>query len=121
MDRVSPVYGLLTLAYMAGLFYLSSLPESSTGPNTPGWRLLSNGAHVPLFAGLALCLALTFRRWPLGGRSLAVLVIGAAYAVLDEWHQSLIPDRSASLTDVGLDLIGLLIVVSACHLMGRQA
>jgi VanZ family protein len=98
---------------MAFLYHLSSLPGSATGPNTPGWRLVSNLSHVPLFAGLAVSLALAFTAWPVSPRAVAMLALGAAYALFDEWHQSWVPGRSASPLDVVLDMGGILMVVSA--------
>lgn len=111
MRRVSLVWAAMSLGYMGVLLFLSSLPGSATGPDTPLWRFLSNALHVPFFAGLAVCLALTFRTWPIAGRAACVSSVGAAYAVFDEWHQSWVPDRSMSLTDVGLDLTGVLLVI----------
>lgn len=34
-------------------------------------------------------------------------VIALLYAVFDEWHQSLIPNRDARLLDVGIDTVGV--------------
>jgi len=111
VPRLSFRYGVLTFAYMGGLFYLSSLPGSATGPNTPVWRAISNAAHVPLFGGLGLCLVLAFRSWPARQRIAWVLGVATAYVVFDEWHQRWVPERSMSLMDIGLDLAGILVAV----------
>lgn len=113
-------YAALSLAYMGGLFYLSSLPGSAAGPDGPTWRIVSNAAHVPLFAGLGVCLALAFGRWPAGPGATAMLVVGAAYAIFDEWHQSWVPDRSASALDIVLDLAGLALVIVARTVAWRR-
>lgn len=115
MGRLSLRYAALSLSYMGGIFYLSSLPTIATGPDTPFWRFVSNAAHIPLFAGLALCLALTFRGWPALQRAALVLAIAVGYALFDEWHQGWIPGRSASVMDVGLDLAGIVLIVLALH------
>lgn len=121
VERLSSRYAALTLAYMAVLFWLSSLPGSATGPDTAGWRAASNASHVPLFAGLALCLALAFAAWPHRARAGWVLGIGAAYAALDEAHQAFVPGRTTSLGDLALDLAGVAAVaVAICLVRGRR-
>ena len=78
--------------------------------------IVSNLLHIPLFAGLAFLLLLTFSngRWksPASNKTYA-MVFGAAtlYAISDELHQSFVPGRSASIADVGLDVIGIATVV----------
>jgi VanZ family protein len=106
-------WAVVTIGYMAWIFYLSSLPGSATGPNTPFWRFVSNVGHVPLFAGLGLCLAMALARWPWPSRGMATLVLGLAYAIFDEWHQSWIPGRSGSVYDVLLDGVGILLAILA--------
>jgi VanZ family protein len=106
-----PGYGLVTMAWMAGIYWLSShadLPSIEGGPITEG---ALNLAHVPLFAGLALCWLKTLSRndevsgswWRYGAASLA----SGAWAALDEWHQSFVPGREASAGDLFLDLAGI--------------
>lgn len=41
-------------------------------------------------------------------------------AILDEWHQSFDPTRTASIRDVGLDLLGGVIFLSAALLVFRR-
>jgi VanZ family protein len=96
---------------MGGLLYLSSLPGSAIGPNTPFWRFVSNASHIPLFAGLGFCLAMTFRYRPWPSRALDTLAIGLAYSIFDEYHQSFIPDRTMSVLDISLDLVGIVLAV----------
>jgi VanZ family protein len=110
-SRATWGWSLASLAYMASIFYLSSLPGSATGPNTPLWRFVSNVSHIPLFAGLGLCLAMALARWPWPSRGMATLVLGMAYAVFDEWHQSWVPGRTGSAADVLLDVAGILFAV----------
>ena len=105
--RLSRGYLLLSLFYMGLIFYLSSLPGSALGPDTPVWRLLSNLAHIPLFGGLGVCLAMTFRQWTWRSRAVGTLGVGLAYALFDEVHQGFVPGRTMSISDVGLDLIGV--------------
>ncbi len=52
---------------------------------------------------------------------LLALAISVALAVLDEAHQSLVPSRSASLTDVALDTTGALLALTVAHVGWRRA
>lgn len=47
-------------------------------------------------------------RGPMRGHAVMALAACAAYAMLDEGHQMLVPDRTASIYDVGLDFSGAL-------------
>src|SRR2546426_519589 len=96
--RLHRRYGLLTLAYVVSIYWLSSLPDLGVRRD-PVIRLVSNLFHIPLFAGLAFCLlqALSGREgkqqvtWRLLGLTFLVTTILAA---LDEWHDlEGLPDR----------------------------
>lgn len=66
-------------------------------------------AHVTEYAILAgLCWrALQGGRQGWNRRSaLGAFVISAAYAVTDEWHQTFIPNRQGTVTDVLIDMVG---------------
>jgi hypothetical protein len=99
-------YLLLPVVYAAGIYWLSSLPPLGIkGVDT-------NLLHIPLYAGLAFCLLKAFSEtlsrqaipWRLSGFT---FVVAAAYAALDEWHQSFVPGRDASSGDFVLDLAGI--------------
>jgi VanZ family protein len=72
--------------------------------------------HLSEYAVLALLLLRAIRRsqcstshkWSWRAAGFALLV-AAAYAATDEWHQSFIPGRTAALTDVLIDSSGALI------------
>jgi len=97
-------------AWMALIFVLSA---QSMFP-LPGvsWldEVLRIAAHLLLYAalGFLLCRAVM----PDGARSTskvaAVLIWAAAYAVSDEWRQSFVPGRDASLFDWAVDMLGAL-------------
>jgi hypothetical protein len=105
----------LPLLIMGVLYWLSSLPGTPL-PDDPALYALfywmspsvQNALHVPAYAALggAWCWALgAWLRVPVA-RAIGACAIASAYGVLDEWHQSFVPGRYASLTDVALDVAG---------------
>jgi VanZ family protein len=104
------LYPLLLVAYLMGIYWLSSLPDLGVRRN-PVIRLVSNLFHIPLFAGLAFCLlrALSWREgsqqvtWRLLGLT---FLVTAVLAALDEWHQSFVAGRQSNMKDFLLDLLG---------------
>lgn len=105
-----------TLHLLIGAVRHAHLHAQLTDLVLANWRLRKLG-H---FSGYGLLAALTMRGWQrhaLRGRqfawqavttqaaSLGVLCAGAV-AMLDEWHQSFLPGRSASIDDVALDTFG---------------
>jgi VanZ family protein len=77
--------------------------------------LVRKAAHLTEYAVLAL---LVLRAIRLSGRraqtpwswqrACIVLLIAAAYAATDEWHQSFVPSRTADIADVLIDSSGAL-------------
>lgn len=66
-------------------------------------------AHLTEYAILAILLsrALVAGKAPLDGKTAVLVLTGAAlYAASDEFHQSFVPSRGASLHDVGIDATG---------------
>lgn len=115
--RATPRKGhiVLPLVIMAMLFWLSSVPGKVL-PEDPAYYAvfqlvsptLQNALHVPVYAVLAWAW-----HWALGAwmrkpatRALCAFMIASGYGVFDEWHQSFVPGRFASLTDVALDVAG---------------
>ena len=97
---------------MAAIFYVSSLPQP---PLPPGgdkpWHLVAYLAFgvvvVRAFAG-----GLPSR---IGVRVAASAVaLSVAYAITDEVHQMFVPGRSAQLTDLFADAIGICVGTSVC-------
>jgi VanZ family protein len=74
--------------------------------------LIRKTAHLAAYAILGLLLFRAFRsrnvqRWRLKW-AVSAFLIAAAYALLDEYHQSLTQERTASLADSVLDMVGSL-------------
>jgi VanZ family protein len=112
----SKMHVALPLLFMAVLYWLSSLPGTPL-PEDPAiyglfyWvpPLVQNALHVPAYAALTLAW-----RWALGAwlrtpsaTTLGACAIASACGVLDEWHQSFVPGRYATLTDVVLNVAGV--------------
>jgi VanZ family protein len=103
---------------MAGLYWTSSIPGTPS-PADPAvyvvfhWVAPSvqNALHVPAYAVLAGAWRWALNAWmrARGMRNFGGLSVTTAYGVLDEWHQSFVPGRYASLTDVALDVVGALV------------
>jgi VanZ family protein len=51
--------------------------------------------------------------------ALSAFVVAAAFAASDEFHQSFVPSRTASVHDVMLDCIGALVAVLFCWMFAR--
>jgi hypothetical protein len=117
--RVTPAKAHVALPHplliMGVLYWLSSLPGTLL-PDDPRLYALfywispsvQNTLHVPAYLVLAWawCWALgAWLRAPVA-RGIGAFAIASAYGVFDEWHQSFVPGRYASLTDVALDVAG---------------
>ena len=111
---LNPWYGVMTLLYMIGITLLSSIPRQP-GPRHSLVEVGLNLGHIPLYAGLTWLLLRTMaaeagrRVTPRTCITAALLLI--AFGAADEWHQSLVPGRSASLIDLTLDMMGIGAVV----------
>ena len=109
--RVHLGYAAAGLGYVAATFVLSSSPaDLSIVSGAP--RILTNLLHLPLYAGLACCLLLSVNagRWKqsLAWRPYVVIgLIAAIIAAVNEWYQAAVPGRFASVTDFGLNVVGI--------------
>ena len=103
--RIRPVPGVPLVLWCALVWFLSDQSDPSDvislGLELPDWAYhFIEYAVGGVLAGLALR-----GREP---RHDALLALGfcALYALLDEWHQSFVPGRDSSGTDVAADLAG---------------
>jgi VanZ family protein len=109
--RAHPAARWLPVVLWAGLiFALSSVPGLDSGLS---WDFaLRKAAHAAEYAVLGALLARAVTDLP-------ALWLGIAYAVSDELHQGFVPGRAASLFDVGLDSVGVLIGILALRRLER--
>ena len=116
------LFGLLSIAYITVIFlYADSSLARDLGAFNP-YSLL----HIPLYGILSLLLFLSIAppnvvrttggnvsvRMPQINTRLYCLIvglIGLGVAVSDEYYQSFVPGRHASVGDVVLDLIGIIL------------
>lgn len=98
---------LLPVAWMGGLYYLSSLAPGNlaTGPAIPH---MDKVAHFVVYGGLVVCF------WPWGGfesepRRWLPFAVGAAvtFGLGDEIHQFFVPNREPEWLDVLADILGV--------------
>jgi VanZ family protein len=117
---------ILSIAYVVAIFFLADSPVVYTLSSYNPHSLL----HIPLYAGLAILLVLSSfpsGRWSFSSirsmgfietgsvnvrsRLLICAFVAAAVAIVDEIHQTFIPNRDGSAVDVLLDLIGVILVI----------
>jgi VanZ family protein len=97
------------LVLMAVIFYLSAQPSAA---EYPAWEVvLRKLGHAGGYALLAFAWWRAFRGLLPSGRRLAAIVaavvVSLAYAVSDEFHQSLVTTRHGTPVDVLIDSIGI--------------
>ena len=115
--RVTPgrLHVAWPLLFMAVLYWLSSLPVTPLNDDAALHDLLyrmpssvQNALHVPAYAVLAWTIWWALGAWlrAPNARLISACTIASAFGVFDEWHQSFVPGRHASLIDVTLDVAG---------------
>jgi hypothetical protein len=130
--QVTPrkIHLVFPLLIMAVLYWLSSIPGTPLPDDPTAYALfywispsVQNVLHVPAFAALAWAW-----RWALGAWMRSAIAITAfaggvsiVYGVFDEWHQSFVPGRYASATDVMLDIAGAMLGIWLAAWAGRHA
>jgi len=112
-SNVNQVVRWLPAVGVMAAIYLSSATPASEIPTFGGWDVLvKKGGHFFGYGLLALMFlyALNVYRPRI---LFSILGLVALYALTDEFHQSFIPGRHASLVDVGIDILGGLFCLAA--------
>ena len=128
MTQVRLSFSILSIAYIAGIFLFADSPVVSDLSSFNPYSLL----HIPLYGILTALLIFSFvpfkfnsrnpsnpsnlrtRFLPPGGIALIV-------AIADEIHQAYLLGRDASITDVFLDLVGIVLVLFfAVHFLRKK-
>jgi nitroreductase len=134
--RIAPkkIHVAFPFLIMAVLYWLSALPGTPLPDDPEIYALfywispsLQNALHVPAYAALAWAWHWALRAWlrVSGAQAIGACAIASAYGVFDEWHQSFVPGRYASFTDVVLDVagaaLGIWLAAWASRYMARSA
>lgn len=116
MNRVRlPLLVFIVLTISATYWFLMFLGTHWPMPPSMGFNVSDKLQHALGYAGLGFWLLASGRLWWQRGVRVALLVlaVGAAYGVLDELTQMLVPNRSADVLDWAADIVGLLLGIAA--------
>jgi VanZ family protein len=104
---------LPVVLWAAMIFTFSAIPSLNSGLG--GWDyVLRKCAHMTEYA----ILAVLFRRAI--GRDAPALLLASAYAVTDEFHQTLVPGRHGTLVDWAIDTVGALLGLALLRCWRRR-
>ena len=115
------VSAVLTLAWAATIYYLSSQPMPDIDL---GFSHQDKLLHLGAYGLLAMLLLGSMARHPDGYRPRQVLlaaVLAALYGCSDEWHQSFVPGRMLDVLDLIADAVGALLGALALHRLTRRS
>ncbi len=146
MNIRSRVYLSLALLYAISIFYLSSSPSAgspaaiihflepflkSLESSGLGFLLYpfyifaaypDKAAHMVLYAGFGFLLYLALKNSPYqslrNNAFIFAIIIGTAYGASDEFHQSFVPGRTASIWDLLADFTGVALAQAAVFIYG---
>jgi VanZ family protein len=109
---------------MAVIFLLSSQSGLRVTEDAAVDRPIRVSAHMASYALLAGLVLYALQGWgrPSVRSAVLALALTAAYAVSDELHQALVPDRTGRAADVLVDVIGATVglLVAAVLLASRE-
>jgi VanZ family protein len=102
-------YGGPALAYAGLIFFLSSLSRfPETFPSFIGFDKIAHFVEYYFFGWLLYrWFSSSDRVWGRRRVLLMTFLVGIGYAVGDEWHQSFVPGRDASVFDALFDAAGI--------------
>ncbi len=105
-------YWLPVILWAGLIFYLSNQPGLKSGLEWPYDFILRKAAHITEFAILFLLLERAFANQNLSTKKALfwAFVSTILYAASDEFHQSFVAQRMASLSDVAIDSFGVLVL-----------
>ncbi|PIT94976.1 teicoplanin resistance protein VanZ [Candidatus Falkowbacteria bacterium CG10_big_fil_rev_8_21_14_0_10_38_22] len=107
LQKISRI--LIVIAWLFFIFILSNIPDEDFGPPLFSWQGLV--AHLIIYAVLAYLLLRAILSWAKTKSVNWQTVFGIIafclfYGITDEYHQSYVIGRSASLIDLGFDGLG---------------
>lgn len=111
---MNPCFTALSAAYIFAIFFLAESPVVARINEYNHFSLL----HIPLYGILTALLLLAVGLEPKPNpkfRYTIAALIAVGVGILDEYYQSFIPTREASVTDALLDALGVSIVMILAH------
>ena len=104
--RKAVMYWVLTVGYMSVIFYLSSQNFSLPKLPTNSDKVI----HALIYFPLAFLLYLSLRNCGIKKYIFVIaFILAGIYGISDEFHQSFVPGRDASLGDAAADFAGALL------------
>ena len=103
--KISFIFAVLIAIAM---FYVSSLTFGGIGEKG-GTNLLAVLYHILAYFFLTLFLGFALIKGKYKSLFVIVILFSIFYGITDEIHQYFVPGRSASISDVGLDSIGIML------------
>jgi hypothetical protein len=117
-----PAGAILPVVYTLALFGISSIPGTSPDAGDGLARLLvwmppavQNVLHIPQYALLSWLWSRA------GARTWITVALCGGYAVLEELHQTTVPGRYGSWTDLALDALGIAVGIAVFRRQARRA
>lgn len=114
------VVGVLAILALIGT--ASSLSGGANGSLPEGRSFVLNGGHQILFGALAVLIALAANlRLPARPAAFAaIVVVVAVVGLLDEIHQSTVPQRDSSIWDLVSDTLGAVLALTIAGWTARR-
>lgn len=107
-------YWLPVLLWMGVIFVASSRSSLPFVLNKTADLVTKKAGHVTEYGVLAFLLRRAIskeRGWPVLPSLGGAFFLSLLYAVSDEFHQTFVPGRNGALTDVGFDVLGMLLAL----------
>ncbi|HLD26931.1 MAG TPA: VanZ family protein [Patescibacteria group bacterium] len=107
------IYWIPPLLWMSTIFYFSSQPHFNISSETTLDFILFKILHMIEYGFLYFLLFRALYKtgsYTLPEIFLLTFIIGALYAISDEYHQSFVPTREGKMRDVLIDIGGITIV-----------
>ena len=108
LEKNPKISWTITIIGAIVIFYISSLEFGSSMPQD-GSNLFAILYHIIAYLFLTLFLGFSIVKGKNKHLFIFVILISIFYGITDEIHQYFVPERNASLKDVGLDTIGTLL------------
>ncbi len=103
---------LPSIIWMVIIFYFSSRQTTGIGGDSYWWRFfILKSFHIIEYGVLAILLFIATSKYNYS------LFIGVLYAISDEFHQSIVPGRTATLRDIFFDISGIFLGLLIINLL----